>query len=314
MNFSNLQYFITLAEELNFTKAANRLYISQQALSVHIGKLEQYYETTLFIRSVPLALTEAGKQLYLYAKEAVANEKLVREQIRRMGTGDVPHMTIGTTLSRGNILMPIILPDFQKRCPDVKVEMIQNTSAFIYSLLHNKKIDILLGNTPAPSNMITSEFLYAETLSLCFTQSCVREAYPDDWEERVKMLEQHCDLQLVQEMCFLKMYDSLPLGKNFNDLCKMYRIVPRVYLELRGIETMVSMCMQGVGAMICPKMFVSFLAKSLAADENHRLYVFPVGAVIPATTVSISYWRDTALPQHMCEFIKIAKEAVKRCL
>ena len=61
MNFSNLQYFVTLAEELNYTKAANRLYISQQALSVHISKLETYYNVTLFVRSNPLELTAAGK-------------------------------------------------------------------------------------------------------------------------------------------------------------------------------------------------------------------------------------------------------------
>lgn len=314
MNFSNLQYFVTLAEELNYTKAANRLYISQQALSVHISKLETYYNVTLFVRSNPLELTAAGKRLYLFAKEALASEKLAREQIKSIDLGDSPTLRIGTTLSRGNILMPMILPAFQKKCPDVRIEMVQNTSSYIYSLLRNKKIDILLANTPAPSDSMVSEFLYAETLTLCFTKSCIQEVYPEDWTERIKKLKEHSDLQIIKEMRFLKMYDSLALGKNFNELCRMYRIVPNVYLELRGIETMVSMCMEGLGAMVCPEMFISFLSHSFARNTNERLYSFPIGVGIPASSVSLTYWKAEPLPQYMHEFIHMAKETVRQCL
>lgn len=314
MNFSNLQYFVTLAEELNFTRAANRLYISQQALSVHINKLEKYYQAALFVRSNPLELTAAGRRLYLFAKDALVNEKLTREQIQTIDKGTHPHMVIGTTLSRGNILMPIILPAFQRNCPDVKIEMIQNTSAYIDKLLRSHKIDILLANTPAPSENIVSEFLYMETLELCFTKSCIQETYPDDWQQRVDALGQHCDLHLIDKLRFIKMYDSLALGKIFQDLCRMHQIVPDVYLELRGIETMVSMCTEGLGAMICPEMFISFLSRSFARNTDEKLFRFPIGAGLPASSVSLSYWKTDSVPQYMLEFIRLSKEAVKLCL
>ena len=312
MNFTNLQYFVTLAEELNFTRAANRLYISQQALSMHISRLETEYKTTLFVRRTPLRLTESGQRLYLFAKEALAAEKLTRERIACAGDTIQPHLTICTTLSRGNILMPIILPAFQKKCPEVRIEMIQNTSAYIGKLFFDRKADLLLANTLMPRESVVSEFLYNETLALFFTQDCIRDCYPDDWERRVALLEKHCDLKLIEKMRFLKMYDSLALGKDFNDLCRLHGVVPEVYLEMRGIETMVSMCTEGLGAMICPEMFLSFLEHSFARSPEGKLYRFPLGSVLPVRSVSVSYWKQESVPQYILEFVRLAKEAVKR--
>ena len=63
MNFLHLKYFLMVAKELNITRAAERLYISQQSLSNHISNLEKELETKLFVRSPKLSLTYAGEQL-----------------------------------------------------------------------------------------------------------------------------------------------------------------------------------------------------------------------------------------------------------
>lgn len=72
MNFLNLQYFLVAAEELNFTRAATRLYITQQSLSAHISKLEEHFGTPLFIRGVRLGLTPAGETLQRRAAELLS--------------------------------------------------------------------------------------------------------------------------------------------------------------------------------------------------------------------------------------------------
>ena len=73
MNSTNLEYFVTLAEELNFTQAARKLYISQQALSKMISKLEEKLGIALFDRSTPLRLTTAGQVFYQSAKKILIN-------------------------------------------------------------------------------------------------------------------------------------------------------------------------------------------------------------------------------------------------
>ena len=67
MNLLSLYYFVELAKELHVTNTAQKLYISQQNLSQHIQRLEQYYGVPLFHRKPKLALTYAGEQLYAVA-------------------------------------------------------------------------------------------------------------------------------------------------------------------------------------------------------------------------------------------------------
>lgn len=69
INFLNLEYFLAAAEELNFTRAAKRLYISQQSLSNHISNMEKEFDVVLFNRTSPLTLTYAGQALKVRARE-----------------------------------------------------------------------------------------------------------------------------------------------------------------------------------------------------------------------------------------------------
>ena len=68
INFLNLEYFVVAAEELNFTKAAKRLFISQQSLSNHIAHIEKEFGVALFNRTTPLTLTYAGQRLLVRAR------------------------------------------------------------------------------------------------------------------------------------------------------------------------------------------------------------------------------------------------------
>ena len=69
MNFLNLKYFIVTAEEMNFTKGGKTTFISQQSLSNHIAKLEDYFGVQLFDRNTPLTLTDAGESLLKSARK-----------------------------------------------------------------------------------------------------------------------------------------------------------------------------------------------------------------------------------------------------
>lgn len=83
MNFMDLQVFLITAQEMNFTKAASRLFITQQSLSHRIAKLEKEYDTPLFERSQPLTLTPAGKCLSHHAKLILEQKQLLDSEIER---------------------------------------------------------------------------------------------------------------------------------------------------------------------------------------------------------------------------------------
>ena len=74
MNLKTCQYFIALAEEMNFTKASEALHITQQSLSGSIKRLEEEYGIELFQRKPFLKLTPAGETMLFYAKQIERNE------------------------------------------------------------------------------------------------------------------------------------------------------------------------------------------------------------------------------------------------
>lgn len=75
MNFTSLYYFKELTQDLNMTQTARRLYISQQTLSNHILRLEEYYKIPLFTRRHGLKLTPAGQQLLNFATKVLNDHK-----------------------------------------------------------------------------------------------------------------------------------------------------------------------------------------------------------------------------------------------
>ncbi len=106
INFLNLEYFLAVAEELNITRAAKQLYISQQSLSSHISNLEKEFDVQLFNRTMPLTLTYAGRALKVRAKQMLdLKDETYRElaDIKDFTTGQ---LSIGISHTRGRFLLP----------------------------------------------------------------------------------------------------------------------------------------------------------------------------------------------------------------
>ena len=106
MNFLNLYYFSIAAEELNFTKAAKRLFISQQSLSNHISRLESEFGVVLFNRTQPVTLTDAGETLYRRSQNLLDEKKQLETAMQDLRDFRKGELTIGISTSRGAV-MPV---------------------------------------------------------------------------------------------------------------------------------------------------------------------------------------------------------------
>ena len=106
MNFQHLKYFLTVAEELNITRAAERLYISQQSLSNHIANLERELDVKLFTRSPKLSLTYAGGLLVDTATEIL---DLHRQYLSKVGDINKQYLGVLRVGIRAFEAMPFVL-------------------------------------------------------------------------------------------------------------------------------------------------------------------------------------------------------------
>ena len=117
MNFLHLKYFLLVAEELNITRAAERLYISQQSLSNHISNMERELDVKLFTRSPKLSLTYAGDLLVETATQILDLHSQYLAKVGDINRHYMGVLRLGISHTCGLALLPEILPQFQAEFP-----------------------------------------------------------------------------------------------------------------------------------------------------------------------------------------------------
>ena len=121
MNFDNYRYFAAAAEELNFTKAARKLFMTQQALSKQIDKMEKEYNTRLFNRETPMSLTPAGECMYRHVCRILDNERQMRAELDAVLGQESRNLVVGVSYFRSSILIPRIMKEFSGLHPEICV-------------------------------------------------------------------------------------------------------------------------------------------------------------------------------------------------
>lgn len=124
INVPELKVFVTAAEELNFSRAAQRLHLSQSAVSQNIQSIERTYELELFVRhGRSVQLSEAGLSLLPLAREVLNSVRLLEDALININ-GDVSgELTIGCATTSGRYFIPNLLAAFQREYPHVRTRV-----------------------------------------------------------------------------------------------------------------------------------------------------------------------------------------------
>ncbi|AQW48829.1 LysR substrate-binding domain-containing protein [Streptomyces violaceusniger] len=161
-----LRYFMAVAEELHFGRAAMRLYISQPSLSHQIRKLEETLETPLFVRSSRrVQLTAAGRTLLHEAPIALAALEQAVQLTRRAGSGIATTIRLGYTPVTSFDTLTVLLDALQEDHPDFTVDPRELFSAEIPERLCAGDLDIGLALSPQPLDGVGGEILREESVS-----------------------------------------------------------------------------------------------------------------------------------------------------
>jgi DNA-binding transcriptional LysR family regulator len=164
----HLEYFVAVAAELNFSRAAQRIHVVQSALSASVGRLEKELGVELFDRSKrQIALTPAGEVFLEHAREVMHTARRAQNSVdvfRDQLTGTV---TLGTLMSWGTLNLPAALQDFRRSNPLVSVRLRQSLtgSAGHLSAIADGQMDLaLVSITSAGSQLVTLRELMREPM------------------------------------------------------------------------------------------------------------------------------------------------------
>lgn len=149
MNLKQLEYFVTAAELLNFTRAAERCYISQTAMTQQIHSLEKELEAVLFLRDKHhVELTGAGKVFLQEARAILMRSEAARRLVKNAQSETKGKLTIGFIRGYGQSDLAKLLAEFHKQYPGITLELIRENEHGLLCLLDSGDCDLAFAVTP----------------------------------------------------------------------------------------------------------------------------------------------------------------------
>lgn len=159
MNRQQLECFVCVADRLNFTKAAEELYISTPTVTHHIKNLEEELNTILFIRTSRMVkLTMAGTIFYSDAKEILSKMDIAEKRVKKITSQNISFIKIGCSSNAELLYLETILHDLQIKFPQVYPQIIVNDYFSLKNLFNNKQLDIVLATKEMTKDMQECSF------------------------------------------------------------------------------------------------------------------------------------------------------------
>lgn len=269
MNFQTMEYFIVLAEEKNFTRAAARLYITQQSLSSHIAAVEQELGCRLIIRQVPLGLTYAGETFLRYATGYWNSYLTMQHEFCDIARNQTGVLRVGISYTRSYIFMPDIIADFQKKRPNVQVKVYEDSD--LIKQLTDGNLDLVITNLKDNLPKIEFRDFYEETIVMAISRKLLERLDLPENEISAAIREGHLN---PLRQCPFVMNEAGGLAFSVaQELLAHSDFQPRIKCSLVNIRTILQLCLRDVGACFAPE---SMVYSILSPEQLSGIAVFPI--------------------------------------
>lgn len=303
MNFLNLYYFTVIAEELNFSKAAERLFVSQQSLSNHIIKLEKSLGIRLFNRTPALSLTYAGTRLLSAANQMLDIRRQIVSEIDDINNHRRGELRIGISHTRGRVFLPRILPKYCAEHPFINVSITEGNSQQLEEWLRHGRIDLLIGFAPVLLNEAETIHILKERLLLIVPQKFMVELFPKDCAAMVRKFRTGADMNAFKSCPYVMTSTGNRTRTIFDHYMEQLGIAIHVIFELESIETCLELACQGMGLTVYPEMFVKHLSPMFYREGDSPFYTFPLNDPSTFGDLVIGYHGKRYLTDSARDFI-----------
>jgi DNA-binding transcriptional LysR family regulator len=287
MELRQLNYFVTVAEELHFGKAADRLQITQPALSKQIASMEQALGLQLLARTKrTVQLTPAGQVFFEQAQQLLNQAEAAIQLTQRTDRGDVGQLVIGFTATAVHTVMPQVVCDFRQEYPNVEISIIELATEAQVAALNQGKLDLAFLHPPIDARGI--------------------ELHPILTEEFVAVLPQQHPL-LDYDRIPLAAFATEPLiihprnegptlYDGFVQVCQAAGFQPRIVKESISLQTRVCWVAIGIG--------ITFVSSQLQFLVGRNVVCRPL-ETCPIQLKLAAAWRQNAANPTLRAFIKV---------
>jgi DNA-binding transcriptional LysR family regulator len=255
MDLRRLRYFVVAAEELNFSRAAERLRIAQPPLSAQIKRLENGLGVLLFDRTGrAVRLTDAGYVLLEEARRIFIQLEQTARMVERVGSGKVGRLSIGFVPSATNEVLPSVLNEFRKSLPDVELFLHEMMPDQVVQRLHGRQIDVGFFYLPFDDSALDIRPVSREPLVVALPQT-----HPLARELEI-------DLRTLEREPFVlpRRYNMPGLYGQVTEVCRLAGFTPKaVQKDVWLMQTIVGLVASGIGVALVPASLRNFRRKGV---------------------------------------------------
>lgn len=241
MTLNELRYIVAVSQEGNFRRAAEKVFVSQPALSLAIQKVEEELGVQIFERSrTAVSATPAGEMIVAQAQrvlEEVAQIREIASQGKDQLTGT---LRVGAIFTVGPYLLPQLIPVLKQKAPNMPLEMEENMTANLQALLINGRLDVIIIALPFNVPGIATLPLYDEDFSVVVP---LDHAWAN--RKRIKTAELSGEkvLLLNSGHCF---------SNQVREACSQFNSAVGEIQQGNSLETIRNMVASGLGITVLP--------------------------------------------------------------
>ncbi len=250
MDLKQLQYFVTVVQEGNISKAATKLNLTQPPLSTQLKCLENELSVTLFERgSRKIELTQEGKILYARAQAILELTELSKKELLDYSSGTLGTLHIGVVSSVVDSFLYNLMPEFHEQYKEIRYDLFEGNTYEQIQKLRNNLIELAIVRTPYEAEGLSSLVLKKETM----------------------MAFGHKNFFQQQDMKFL-LQQPLILYRRWEkiiyDLCHSYSITPNIFCMNDDARTTISLANAGYGIGIIPESAGLIISHSIITKKH----------------------------------------------
>lgn len=298
MEIRQLQYALQIAEERNFSRAAEKLHIAQPSLSQQLSKLEKEIGVLLFQRTTnSVDMTYAGEVFMERAQKILDSLEQLKKEMADISQTRTGKVTIGTMPITGSHLLPHVLPLFHKKYPDIELVLTEEPStSTLVKMTAQGKNDLCLLSLPIQDPSLEYEPIIKEAIMLAVSQE-----HPILHKQAGSSAPIKLSQMKDQPFIFLKR------GQGFRqitmELCRQAGFEPNITFESSNMETVQSLVAAGMGVALVPQLIATaprseFVPAYLSIEGN------------PSRTLVLAYRSERYMSKAAEAFKQTLKETV----
>jgi len=285
MTITQLKYVLAVAEHQNFTKAAEKTFVTQPTLSMQIQKLEDELDILIFDRSKkPIELTEVGRKLVQQARNIVNESERIQDIVDQQKGFIGGEFKLGIIPTVMPTLLPMFLHNFIKKYPKVKLKIEELTTEAIIERLQDGHLDAAIAATPLQNENIKERVLYYEPFvgyippNHRLNQKSKIDIADLDIDDMLLLEDGHCFRDGIINLCKTQ--------KSYNE--------DHFQLESGSFETLVKLSNEGLGMTLLPYL------QTLDINEREKGNLHYFNEPSPAREVSLIF-NKSKLKMHIIE-------------